>query len=174
MRKIKFLKLLSKPILLRFLNENLIINGFLINQKLKLKNKSLFELNKNKLIIKKQYIKTFLSNLNKLIDGVSLGFKIILNLKGKGLRIQIKNKNNLYLKLGYSHKIFLKIPQNIWIKISDRRRNILIYSFNYVLLKNLIVKLKTYYPLSLYKIRGFHNDNELLKIKKGKSKLGNF
>jgi len=53
MRKIKFLKLLSKPILLRFLNENLIINGFLINQKLKLKNKSLFELNKNKLIIKK-------------------------------------------------------------------------------------------------------------------------
>lgn len=115
-----------------------------------------------------------MSNLNKLIDGVSLGFKIILNLKGKGLRIQIKNKNNLYLKLGYSHKIFLKIPQNIWIKISDRRRNILIYSFNYVLLKNLIVKLKTYYPLSLYKIRGFHNDNELLKIKKGKSKLGNF
>jgi len=174
MRKIKFLKLLSKPILLRFLNENLIINGFLINQKLKLKNKSLFELNKNKLIIKKQYIKTFLSNLNKLIDGVSLGFKIILNLKGKGLRIQIKNKNNLYLKLGYSHKIFLKIPQNIWIKISDRRRNILIYSFNYILLKNLVIKLKTYYPLSLYKIRGFHNDNELLKIKKGKSKLGNF
>lgn len=90
------------------------------------------------------------------------------------MRIQIKNKNNLYLKLGYSHKIFLKLPRNVWIKISDRRRNILIYSFDYILLKNLIVKLKIYYPLSLYKVRGFHNDNELLKIKKGKSKLGNF
>ena len=53
MHKFKFLKILSKPISLIFTNKLLIINGFLINQQLKLKNKSLFELHKNKLIIKK-------------------------------------------------------------------------------------------------------------------------
>jgi len=173
MKKFKFLTILSKPISFTFEKNFLFINGFFINKKFKLKNKSLFILNNSKLIIKKQYLRTFFSNFNKLLNGILLGYKISLDLKGKGLRIQLKNNNSIYLKLGYSHKIFLKIPKNIWIKISDRRRNILIYSFDYVILKNLIIKLKNYYPLSLYKIRGFHEFNEILKIKKGKSKLGN-
>lgn len=53
MQKFKFFKILSKPVSLTFTNNLLLINGFLVNSQLKLKNKSLFELTENKLIIKK-------------------------------------------------------------------------------------------------------------------------
>lgn len=74
--------------------------------------------------------------------------------------------------MGYSHKILFKLPSNIWLKINDRRRNLIIFSFDYILLTQLTKKIKNYYLLSLYKIRGFLNPKEKIKLKKGKSKLG--
>ena len=78
------------------------------------------------------------SLLLKKIDGISYGFKAILNLKGKGLRIQLKNYNNnfiIYLKLGYSHKIFFKLPKNIWIQTFERRRSLLLFSLDFYILR---------------------------------------
>jgi ribosomal protein L6P/L9E len=103
-------KLLSKPLNLYFEENYCYINGILLTHKIKLKKNLICYKNNLNLIIKKNYFKTFFSILLKLLDGVSVGFKAILKLKGKGLRIQIKKINNklvIYLKLGYSHKIFL-------------------------------------------------------------------
>lgn len=94
----------------------------------------------------------------------------MLVLKGKGLRLQLKKSSNtllIYLKLGYSHKIFFNLPKNLWIQISDRRRLILFYSLNYIELRNLLLKIRKYYPLNLYKIRGFYEPDEIIKLKKG-------
>lgn len=46
-------------------------------------------------------------------------FKTILYLKGKGIRLQLKKRDGhlcIYLKLGYSHKIFFHLPKNCWLK----------------------------------------------------------
>lgn len=46
-------------------------------------------------------------------------FKTTLYLKGKGIRLQLKKRDGhlcIYLKLGYSHKIFLHLPEFCWLK----------------------------------------------------------
>ena len=46
------------------------------------------------------------------------------------------------------------------------------YSLNYILLRNLVLKVRSFYPLGLYKIRGFFVHGESIKIIPGKSRLG--
>lgn len=177
MKNLSYKKILYKPITLDFdIKENiLLINGFLLNYHFKLKKNSIFKINFKihnsiHLLIHKNYIRTFFSLLLQLIDGVSYGFKMILKLKGKGLRLQLKKFNNLqyiYLKLGYSHKIFFKLPNNFWIYIFERRRSLILYSLNYSQLRQILLKIRMYYPVNLYKIRGFFEPSEIIKQKKG-------
>jgi len=170
-------KTLYKPINIRFDSHNCIINGILMNHTFKL-NHNFFFINHQKpsiLIIHKMYIRTFFSLILKIIDGISYGFKAILKLKGKGLRLQLKTHNSqlhIYLKLGYSHKIFFKLPANCWIYIFERRRSLVLYSLNYCDLRMILLKIRMYYPVNLYKIRGFFEPTEIIKQKKGKSRLG--
>jgi len=109
------------------------------------------------------------------LDSVCIGYKTTIYVKGKGLRFQLKTrKGNLciYLKLGYSHKIFLHLPKNCWVKIFGRRRTIRLYALNYILLRNLALKIRSFYPMGLYKVRGFFIEKEKFKIIEGKSRLG--
>lgn len=76
------------------------------------------------------------------------------------------------MKLGYSHKIFLDLPELCWVKIFKRRRTMKLYSLNYILLRNLVLKIRSFYPMGLYKYRGFAIKGEKIKIVKGKSRLG--
>lgn len=172
MKILIYKKKLIKLIQLNFIKKKhiLLMNGFLATIIFNYNPIKLIYISDNQLIIHKTYIRSFFSNLFQLIKGISHGYKFNLKLKGKGLRIQLKLKNNfifLYLKLGYSHKIFFKLPLNCWIKIIDRRRSIILYSINYQLLRQLIKKLRSYYPLTLYKLRGFLESTEQIKLKKG-------
>lgn len=145
------------------------------NSKFQLKKKNLFVLDNSLLTIHKKYIKTFFSLFWREIDGLCQGFKTTLYVKGKGLRLQLKTRKGhlcIYLKLGYSHKIFLHLPKNCWAKIFGRRRTIRLYSLNYILLRNLVLKIRSFYPIGLYKVRGFFVENEQFKIIEGKSRLG--
>lgn len=163
-------KLLYKSLHINFETNYCYINGVLITHKIKLKKKLICYKDNINLIIKKNYFKTFFSILLKLIDGASIGFKAILKLKGKGLRIQLKKMNNklfIYLKLGYSHKIFYNLPTNFWIYIFERRRSLIFYSLNYIELRTILLKIRNYYPVNLYKIRGFFEPSEIIKQKKG-------
>jgi len=191
MLQIKFIthfKKLYKPLLINFNSTFCFIYGFLMNEKFKLKLNSFHilkifsNLKKNLLLtqtfiilIHKKFLNVFLSLFHRLVEGVCHGFKITLYIKGKGLRIQLKTRQNklcIYLKLGYSHKIFVHLPINCWAKIFGRRRSISLFSTNYVLLRNLVLKIRKFYPVGLYKIRGFYVENEKLKIIQGKSRLG--
>ena len=174
MKLFKIKKKIFNNITLDFENNNICcLNGFIISDKIFLKKKNfiIFNLKKKEFLISKMYIRTFFSNLKTILTGISIGYKSILILKGKGLRIQLKIKDNIntiiYFKLGYSHKIFFNIPKNLWIYIFDRRRSLILFSFNYEFLRNLTLKIKNYYPLNLYKIRGFYESNEIIKLKKG-------
>jgi len=182
-------KKLYKPVVLQLNSTFCYINGFLMNISLKLKVNSILILkkfsnlkkkrfNSNQsfiLLINKKFINTFFSFLFQSLDGISHGFKITLYIKGKGLRIQLKTRKNklcIYFKLGYSHKIFLHLPSNCWAKIFGRRRTMSFFSTNYIVLRNLVLRVRKFYPIGLYKIRGFYLENEKIKITQGKSRLG--
>jgi len=175
---VKFLsykKRLYKPVALSFDNSFCYINGFLSNGKFSLKHQKIFLLSNSVLLIHKKYIRSFFSLLWMHLDGLSHGFKTTLYVKGKGLRLQLKTRKGklcIYLKLGYSHKIFLHLPKNCWAKLFGRRRTIRLYSLNYILLRNLVLKIRSFYPIGLYKVRGFFVENEQFKIVEGKSRLG--
>lgn len=113
----------------------------------------------NYLLIHKTYIKCFFSLFLLTLQGISHGYKLKIFLKGKGLRLILRKRLNklpyIYLKLGYSHKIFFTLPKNIWFRVFGRKRALILYSLNYSLLRNIILKLRSFYPMSLYKLRGF-------------------
>lgn len=178
MNKLSIKKILYNKANLNFETGLFIIKGLYFDEVIYLANQInyLTELKKNNFnfLIKKNALRTFLSHLFIKLNNCLYGYKILLILKGKGLRMQLKKLKNtwfIYLKLGYSHKIFFKLPKNFWAKIFERRRSILIYSLNYFELKCITKKLRDYYPLSLYKLRGFFNTTEIIKQKKGKSRL---
>lgn len=125
-----------------FINKSLIFNKLIINY----------------LLIHKTYIKCFFSLFLSTIQGISHGFKIKIFLKGKGLRLILRKRINslpyIYFKLGYSHKIFFTLPKNVWFRVFGRKRALILYSLNYSLLRNIILKIRAFYPMSLYKLRG--------------------
>lgn len=91
------------------------------------------------------------------------------------MRLQLKTRKDhlcIYFKLGYSHKIFLHLPKYCWAKIFGRRRTIKFYALNYIVLRNLVLKIRSFYPMGLYKKRGFFVEKEKFKIIEGKSRLG--
>lgn len=110
------------------------------------------------LLIHKTYIKCFFSIFTSTIQGISHGYKIKIFLKGKGLRLILRKRINklpyIYLKLGYSHKIFFNLPKNVWFRVFGRKRALILYSLDYSVLRNIILKIRSFYPMSLYKLRG--------------------
>lgn len=112
----------------------------------------------NYLLIHKTYIKCFFSIFLSTLQGISHGYKLKIFLKGKGLRLILRKRLNklpyIYLKLGYSHKIFFTLPKNVWFRVFGRKRALILYTLNYSILRNIILKLRSFYPMSLYKLRG--------------------
>lgn len=102
MSLILYKKYLLKPIKLQFYSEYCLIDGILLNYKLKFKKNFILNFTKKKenhchLFIIKNYFRTFFSLILKIVDGISFGYKAILKLKGKGLRLQLKKINNLFI-----------------------------------------------------------------------------
>jgi len=184
LRNISYKKRLYKPVSISFDTTFCYINGYLLNSKFKLKRNQVFilslfdsSLNSSIILINKRYIRAFFTFLWMHLEGSSHGFKTILYVKGKGLRLQLKRRKGqlcIYLKLGYSHKIFLHLPEFCWAKIFGRRRTVKFYALNYIVLRNLVLKIRSFYPLGLYKVRGFYIENEDIRIIEGKSRLTGF
>lgn len=128
--------------LMSFLKQSTLINNLIINY----------------LLIHKTYIKSFFSLFLLTLQGISHGYKLKIFLKGKGLRLILRKRENklpyIYLKLGYSHKIFFTLPKNVWFRVFGRKRALILYSLSYSTLRNIILKLRSFYPMSLYKLRG--------------------
>ena len=114
----------------------------------------------------KKFLFLYSSLINKSLKGVSQKFKVHLILKGIGFKVNQEGKF-LNFKLGFSHDISLKIPNNIETKIIDSNQ-IILYSSNWSELtqfSHIIKKLKKVEP---YKGKGILLKNETILRKEGK------
>ena len=140
---------------------------------LKMINNSYFFIKKKKLLLifneNKKNKKDILNLYNKLIQikikGVLQGFKIHLFLKGIGFKSVI-DKNNLILKLGYSHNINVTIPSNI--KIINQPNTLIFSSIDYIFLHQFVYYIKNYKKPEPYKGKGLLLKNEKILQKEGK------
>jgi large subunit ribosomal protein L6 len=111
------------------------------------------------------------SLLNNMVNGVSNGFEIKLELVGVGYRAE-NNGQLLDLVLGYSHHIYLQLPPEIKVEaVTDKRSNptVTLKSHDKQLLGQVAAKIRSFRTPEPYKGKGIKFDGEQIRRKAGKS-----
>jgi len=126
--------------------------------------KQLLKKNKKELAL----IKTIYSLIVNEILGVSQGYLLHLDIVGIGYKVTI-NKQLLYFKLGYSHKIRYELPDNIRA-FSTKMNHLCLYSISWSTLKQTVAKIKALKTPEPYKGKGIRYRGEKINLKIGKKK----
>lgn len=110
----------------------------------------------------------YLAMINKLMWGVWKGYSIKLNIIGVGYKVFIENKK-LNLKIGFSHLISYTIPQDINIKLLNKKLlTLLISGKNFQTVTQVASEIKSLKPVDCYKGKGIKYSTEIIKLKEGK------
>jgi len=111
------------------------------------------------------------SLINNMIVGVSDGYKRELELVGVGYRANANN-NVLELSLGYSHSIFLAIPQEIKVATTaEKGQNpkIILEGIDKELIGLICAKIRSLRKVEPYKGKGIRFVGEVVRRKAGKA-----
>lgn len=139
------------------------------------KNVNVFYKDLSNIVIKKTSINSFvlessfkyLNNFSNFYRNLIFKARGFLILKGLGLKVQIIH-DFLELKLGYSHKCFVKIERDINVKI---RKNLIFFqSSDKEQLGNFLYKIKILKKPDVYKGKGIWYKNEKISLKPIKKK----
>ncbi|NLX66221.1 MAG: 50S ribosomal protein L6 [Bacteroidales bacterium] len=111
------------------------------------------------------------SLLNNMVIGVSEGFRKELELVGVGYRVT-NNGQVLELSLGYTHAIFLQLPDEIKVETKmERNKNplIILESCDKQLLGQVCAKIRSFRKPEPYKGKGIRFVGEQVRRKSGKT-----
>jgi large subunit ribosomal protein L6 len=112
------------------------------------------------------------SLVNNMVIGVSEGYTIQQELVGVGYRAEVRNGNRLELSLGYSHDIFIEMPDEVKVEAkTERRQNpiITLTSIDKQLIGQVAAKIRSLRPPEPYKGKGIRFVGEQLRRKAGKA-----
>lgn len=102
-----------------------------------------------------------------VIEGVTNGFKKVLQIEGVGYKVEMKG-NNLMLAIGYSHPILVIPPKDIEIK-SPAPNQIHIHGIDKQRVGQLAARIRELRPPEPYKGKGIRYEGEYIRRKAGKS-----
>lgn len=111
------------------------------------------------------------SLINNMIEGVSKGFELKLELVGVGYRAENQGQV-LDLVLGFSHHIFLQLPNEVKVEaVTDKRSNpiVTLKSYDKQLLGMVAAKIRSFRMPEPYKGKGIKFVGEQIRRKAGKS-----
>ena len=111
------------------------------------------------------------SLINNMITGVSEGYTIRQELVGVGYRAEAKGQL-LELSLGFSHDIFIEIPDEVKVESKTERRSnpvITLSSHDKQLIGQVAAKIRSLRPPEPFKGKGIKFVGEQLRRKAGKS-----
>ena len=111
------------------------------------------------------------SLINNMVEGVSKGFEIKLELVGVGYRAENQGQI-LELVLGFSHHIFLQLPSEVKVEaVTDKRSNptVTLKSSDKQLLGQVAAKIRSFRMPEPYKGKGIKFVGEVIRRKAGKS-----
>ena len=109
--------------------------------------------------------------IHNMVVGVSEGYKKEMELVGVGYRASASGQV-LELSLGYSHAIFIKLPQEVKVEAkSERNKNplIILDSSDKQLLGQVCAKIRSLRKPEPYKGKGIKFVGEIIRRKSGKS-----
>ncbi|MDD2380103.1 MAG: 50S ribosomal protein L6 [Mariniphaga sp.] len=112
------------------------------------------------------------SLINNMVEGVSKGFEVKLELVGVGYRAEVLPNNVLDLVLGYSHHTYLQLPPEVKVEASsDKRSNpiVTLKSMDKQLIGQVAAKIRSFRKPEPYKGKGIKFVGEVLRRKAGKA-----
>ncbi len=111
------------------------------------------------------------SLINNMVIGVSAGYQKVMELVGVGYRVS--NQGNIIeLTLGYTHPIFIQLPQEVKVETkSERNQNpvIILESCDKQLLGLICAKIRSFRMPEPYKGKGVLFKGEVIRRKSGKT-----
>jgi large subunit ribosomal protein L6 len=111
------------------------------------------------------------SLINNMVVGVDAGYKKELEIIGVGYKASAAN-NVLELQLGYSHNIFMAIPEEIKLTTtSEKGQNpkVILEGIDKELIGSVAAKIKSLRKVEPYKGKGIRFVGEIVRRKAGKS-----
>ncbi len=110
--------------------------------------------------------------VNNMVEGVSKGYEIKLELVGVGYRAEVMPDNVLDLVLGFAHHTYLQLPSEVSVEASsDKRSNpiITLKSIDKQLIGQVAAKIRSFRKPEPYKGKGIKFVGEQLRRKAGKA-----
>jgi large subunit ribosomal protein L6 len=105
---------------------------------------------------------------NNLVEGVTKGYKVDLEINGVGYRAAVQGKN-LQLTLGFSHEVLYPIPEGIKITC-EKPTAISVEGIDRRQVGQVAAEIRAYRPPEPYKGKGVKYVNEFVQRKEGKKK----
>jgi len=106
--------------------------------------------------------------VNNMVQGVTKGFDVTLELVGVGYRAQAQGKN-LVLSLGYSHQIDHKLPEGVTVE-TPSNTTVILKGIDKQLLGQVASDIRAYRPPEPYKGKGVKYLGENIARKEAKKK----
>ena len=109
--------------------------------------------------------------VNNMVEGVSKGYTKKLELVGVGYKATVQN-DVLELSLGYSHSIFMALPEGISARAETARGQnptITLEGYDKQLIGQVAAKIKSLRPVEPYKGKGIRFAGERVRRKAGKA-----
>lgn len=105
-----------------------------------------------------------------MVEGVTAGFKRVLELHGTGYRASLEGED-VVLNVGFSHPVKVKPPTGI--KFNIKRNQIIVSGIDKQLVSQVAAKIRAVKKPEVYKGKGIRWQGETVKLKPGKAaKLG--
>ena len=109
--------------------------------------------------------------LANMINGVSTGFEVVLEVEGVGYRAEM-NGNNLVLHVGYSHPVEMEPPQGISFEAGGKTRQIKVSGYDKELVGQIAANIREVRPPEPYHGKGIRYEGEHIRRKAGKAGKG--
>ena len=106
--------------------------------------------------------------VNNMVNGVSKGFSVTLEINGVGYRAAVQG-STLNLQLGYSHEIAYPIPTDVNI-VCERPTLIRVSGADRQRVGQIAAEIRAYRPPEPYKGKGIKYSTETVRRKEGKKK----
>jgi large subunit ribosomal protein L6 len=106
-----------------------------------------------------------------LIDGVTKGYSHTLEIHGVGFKAEMKGKDLLVMKVGFSHDIQHKVPAGVEVKVSGPKQDVItVTGIDKQKTGQVAADIRAYRPPEPYQGKGVRYQGEFIRRKEGKTK----
>ena len=113
---------------------------------------------------------TFRALIQNLILGVTIGFEKKLEIRGIGYKANVESKDTIRIDVGYSHPIFMEIPEGLEVKVE--KELVTITGIEKQAVGQLAAKIRATRKPEPYKGKGIRYLGEKVRRKEGKKVVG--